>query len=146
MNSKILKIIVAVLSLVGIGLFLRVAFVDKEDVSGISDAVSPLVTYSIFLLVLAVVSVIVASLLGMFKNPAALKKTLLGVGTLAVALLISYIIASDAAVLDANNSVIAEAGSDISKYTSTGIWISLILLVIGGAFFICDLLKGLIKS
>ena len=146
MNSKILKIIVAVLSLVGIGLFLRVAFIDKEDVSGISNAVGPLVTYSVFLLGLAVVAVIVASLLGMFKNPAALKKTLLGLGTLAVALLISYIFASDAAVLDANNSTIAEAGSSISKYTSTGILISLILLVIGGAFFVYDLLKGLIKS
>lgn len=146
MNSKILKIIVAVLSVVGIGLFGRVASIDSENVSSISEAVSPLVTYSVALLVLAIIAAVVASLLGIFKNPAALKKTLLGVVALGVALLISYIMASDSAVLDANNSVIAKEGSDISKYTSTGIWISLILLLLGGVFFVYDLAKGLIKS
>ena len=146
MNSKILKIIVAVLSVVGIGLFGRVASIDSENVSAISEAVSPLVTYSVALLVLAIIAAVVASLLGIFKNPAALKKTLLGVVALGVALLISYIMASDSAVLDANNSVIAKEGSDISKYTSTGIWISLILLLLGGVFFVYDLAKGLIKS
>ncbi|CAM1365058.1 hypothetical protein [Tenacibaculum xiamenense] len=146
MNSKILKIIVAVLSVIGLILFFRVAGIDKEDTTALSDAVSPLVTYSVGLLILAVAAAIIASLLGIMKNPAALKKTLLGVAALVVALVISYILASDAAVLDANSSVIAEAGSDVSKYTSTGIWISLILLVIGGAFFVYDLIKGLIKS
>ncbi|SED19721.1 hypothetical protein SAMN04489761_4587 [Tenacibaculum sp. MAR_2009_124] len=146
MNSKILKIIVAVLSVIGLVLFFRVAGIDAEDKPALSVAVSPLVTYSLILMGIAVVAAVVASLLGIMKNPAALKKTLLGVAALAVALLISYILASDTVVLDANSSVIAEAGSDVSKYTSTGIWISLILLVIGGGFFVYDLLKGLIKS
>ncbi|MGG8496673.1 hypothetical protein ACQY1Q_09665 [Tenacibaculum sp. TC6] len=146
MNSKILKIVVAILSLVGIGLFLRVSGINSEDKVAISEAVSPLVTYSLVLLGLAVAAAVIASLLGMFKNPAALKKTLLGIVALAVALLISYILSSDGQVVDANGSVIAATGSQVSKYTSTGIWVSLILLVVGGVFFVIDLVKGLIKS
>ena len=146
MNSKILKIIVAILSLVGIGLFLRVSSINSEDKAAIAEAVSPLVTYSLVLLGLAAASAVIASVLGIFKNPAALKKTLLGVVALAVALLISYILSSDEQVVDANKDVIAIAGSQVSKYTSTGIWVSLILLVVGGVFFVIDLVKGLIKS
>ncbi|CAL2077553.1 hypothetical protein [Tenacibaculum sp. 190524A02b] len=146
MNSKILKIIVAVLSLVGIGLFLRVAGIDEEQAEAMSSAVSPLVTYSIALLGLAVVAAVVASLLGVLKNPAALKKALLGIVALAVVLLVSYILSPDNQVNDANGEIIAAAQSQVSKLTSTGIWVSLILLAVGGAFFIIDLLKGLVKS
>lgn len=145
MNKRILTILVAVISVIGFVLFLRVLGTDEENVAEMSGVVAPLVTFSIIILIAAVAIAVIASLLGVIKNPAALKKTLFGLVGLGVVLLVSYLIADSSEVLDANKLVIAEAGGSISKLTSGGIWTSLILLVVGGAFFIFDLFKGLIK-
>lgn len=146
MNSKLITILVAVLSLIGIVLFVMTMGVDTEDAAAISSAVSPLVTYSLILLGLTALVAVLASIWSLLKNPAALKKALLGVVALAVLLVISYILASDGQVVDANSEVIAASGSGVSKNTSTGIWLSIILIVIAGGFFVWDLLKGLVKS
>ncbi|MFV0248456.1 MAG: hypothetical protein ACK5H1_05815 [Tenacibaculum sp.] len=146
MKGKILKIVVAVLSAIGLAFFLRVSRIDQEDTIAISNTVSALVNYSIILFVIAVLAALIASLLGVLKNSEALKKTLLGIVTLAVVLLISYMLASDTQVIDANNEIIAEAGSQVSKYTSTAILVSLFLLLVGALFFVFDLVKSLIKS
>ncbi|WP_299011116.1 hypothetical protein [uncultured Tenacibaculum sp.] len=145
-NNKLITILVALLSLVGIVLFMVVMGADAEDPVAISDAVSPLVTYSLVLLGLTAGVTVLASILSLFKNPAALKKALLGLLGMGVLLVISYILASDGQVLGATNEVVAEAGSSVSKNTSTGIWLSVILIVIAGGFFVWDLLKGLVKS
>jgi len=145
-NNKLITILVALLSLVGIVLFMVAMGADAEDPVAISDAVSPLVTYSLVLLGLTAGVTVLASILSLFKNPAALKKALLGLLGMGVLLVISYILASDGQVLGATNEVVAEAGSSVSKNTSTGIWLSVILIVIAGGFFVWDLLKGLVKS
>lgn len=141
--TRILTFVVAVLAIIGVALFIRVAGVDDSDTVGVSDAVSPLVTYSLFLLIASVVIAVVASLWSMLKNPAALKKTLLGLGVLAVVLAIAYFSASDELVMGADG-VLAEKGS-ISKWVGTGIIYSLILGGIGLLFFVYDLIKGLVK-
>ena len=145
-NNKLITIFVALLSLVGIVLFMVAMGADKEDPVAISSAVSPLVTYSLVLLGLTAGVTVLASILSLFKNPAALKKALIGLLGMGVLLVISYILASDDQVLGATNEVVAEAGSSVSKNTSTGIWLSVILIVIAGGFFVWDLLKGLVKS
>ncbi|WGH74316.1 hypothetical protein P8625_09325 [Tenacibaculum tangerinum] len=146
MKNKFLTIIVALLSLIGIVLFVRTLGIEKEDVAGMSDAVSPLVTYSLILLGLAVAVTILASLFSLLKNPAALKKSLLGLLGLGVLFVISYMLAGDGQVVGANSEIVATAGSSVSKNTGTGIWLSIILIVIAGGFFVWDLLKGLVKS
>ncbi|CAM1360142.1 conserved membrane hypothetical protein [Tenacibaculum sediminilitoris] len=145
-NNRLITIIVALLSLVGIVLFVMTMGADTEDPAAMSDAVSPLVTYSLVLLGLTVAVTVLASLFSLFKNPAALKKSLLGLLAIGVLLVISYILSGDGQVIDANEKVIAAAGSSVSKNTGTGIWLSIILIVIAGGFFVWDLLKGLVKS
>lgn len=145
MNKRILTILIAVIALTGLVLFVRVMMTDPEDAVAISNASSPIVTFSLGLLIATVAIAVLASILGVAKNPNALKKTLLGVVALGVVVLVSYLFSDSSQVLDANDKVIAAADSAMSKLTSTGIWSSLILLVIGGAFFVFDLLKGLAK-
>ncbi|WP_428742611.1 hypothetical protein [Tenacibaculum sp.] len=145
-NNRLITIVVALLSLIGIVLFLMTMGVDSEDKVAMSDAVSPLVTYSLVLLILTAGVTVLASVFSLFKNPAALKKALLGILAMGVLLVVSYMFSSDSQVIDANEKVIAAAGSSVSKNTSTGIWLSIILIVIAGGFFVWDLLKGLVKS
>ena len=145
MNSKILTLLVAAISLIGAALFLNVARIDKEDVEAVSGAVSPLVTYSYWLLIGVVVTAVAASMWGMFKNPAALKKVLLGVLALAVLFAVSYFLSSDAQVIGADGGELAAQGST-SKWVGTGITYSVFLGVIASAFFVWDLLKGIVKS
>ncbi len=145
MNSRVLTILIAVISVIGFILFGLIAAVDAEDAAALSAKVSPFITYSVVLLIASIAIAVIASLLGVLKNPEALKKTLLGLAALVVVLVISYLVADSKEVIDAEREVIAAAGSSVSKLTSTGIWASLVLLVVGGAFFIFDLFKGLIK-
>jgi len=145
-NNRLITIVVALLSLVGIILFLTTLGVNEDDKAAMSDAVSPLVTYSLVLLGLTAGVTVLASILSLFKNPAALKKALLGLLGMGVLLVVSYILSADGQVIDANEKVIAAAGSSVSKNTSTGIWLSVILILIAGGFFVWDLLKGLVKS
>ena len=145
MNNKILTLLVALISLIGVGLFVNVVRIDAEDTQALSDAVSPLVSYSYYLLIVIVVVAVVISLLSMFKNPAALKKTALGIAALGVVLVVSYFMASNGEVIGADNSILAPAG-DISKWVGTGIRFTIVLGAIASVFFVWDLLKGIVKS
>ncbi|MBE7629869.1 hypothetical protein [Tenacibaculum piscium] len=145
MNNKILTLLVAAISLIGVALFVNVVIIDKENVEAVSNAVSPLVSYSYYLLIVIVIVAVVISLLSMLKNPAALKKTLLGVLVLGVLLVVSYMLSSDSQVLGPDAGVLVAAGST-SKWVGTGISFTLILGAIAGAFFVVDLLKGIVKS
>ena len=85
------------------------------------------------------------SLFSLLKNPAALKKTLLGLAIFGALFLVSYFASSDGAVLGANGEGLLEAGST-SKWSGIGLMFSYVLLAAGGLFFVVDLLRGLIKS
>lgn len=99
MNNKILTLLVALISLIGIGMYINVSVIDEENVEAISNAVSPLVGYALWLFIGVVAVAIIASLWGLFKNPAALKKTLLGLLVLGVLFVVSYFASSDGQVL-----------------------------------------------
>ena len=150
--SKILSIFIAVIALIGAVLFVRVFMADADAIENNSEVqssvVSPLVTFSTILLYLAIGVTIVLSLWTLIRNPENLKKTLLGLLVLGVVLVVAYFFADNAAVMDAQGKVLegGEAGSASSQWASTGIWFSIFLLAIAGAFFVIDLVKGLIKS
>ena len=146
MNNKIITIIVALLSIVGIGLFVMTFGIDKEDTEAMSGAVTPLVNYSLFLLIAAAVVAVVGSIWTLLKNPSALKKAGLGLLALVVVFGISYMLANSDQVIDAKDEIIAAAGSQVSRLSSTGILFSGILMLVAAAFFVVDLVKGLIKS
>lgn len=143
--NRLLTLLVAIIAVIGFGLFINVMMTDVENAEAISDASSPIVTFSIVILIATIVVAALASILGVAKNPKALKNTLIGIVALGVIILVSSLVSDSSQVLDANGNIIAAAESSVSKLTSTGIWSSLILLVVGGAFFVFDLFKGLIK-
>ena len=146
MNSKVLTIITAVISILGVAGFVMIANAE-EKTPEMESAVAFMVNTAYYLLIATVIVTAVLSLISLFKNPTALKKTLIGIAVLGVVLAISYFTASDAAVYDAQGIVIkgGEAGST-PKWAETGLTYSLILGAVGGAFFVFDLLKGLAKS
>ena len=145
--SKILTIIVAVISVIGIALFINVSITDDVPES-ISGAVGPLIGFSLYLFYAAVIITVALSIRGLDKNPENLKKTLIGLAAMAVLLIIAYILGDSEAVLDAQGNVLkgGELGSSSNQWVGSLIWYSSILVLIGGAFFVFDLAKGLVKN
>jgi len=150
MNSKFSKILtmsVAVVSLTGIALFINVTFTDEVP-SKISSAVGPLIVFSTYLFYAAVAITVGLSIIGLVKSPENLKKTLFALGAMTVLLIVSYILGDSEPVLDAQGKVLegGESGAASNQWVGSLIWYSTILVLIGGAFFVYDLLKGLVKT
>ena len=145
--SKILTIIVAVISVIGIALFINVSITDDVPES-ISGAVGPLIGFSLYLFYAAVIITVALSIRGLVKNPENLKKTLIGLAAMGVLLVIAYILGDSEAVLDAQGNVLkgGELGSSSNQWVGSLIWYSSILVLIGGIFFVYDLAKGLVKN
>ncbi len=73
---------------------------------------------------------------------------MLGLAVLGVIMVVSYILGDSNAVLDAQGAVIegGEAGASSNQWVGTLIWYSTILVLIGSAFFVFDLIKGIVKN
>jgi uncharacterized membrane protein len=151
-SNKILSIIIAFVALVGAFLFIRIFMEDAEAIETNVDlqnkVISPIIYYSTSLLIATVVITVGLSLWSLIRNPENLKKTLMGLGVLAVLLIISYFLSDSEAVINAAGGISegGEAGSSVNKWVGTGIWYSLILGAVASFFFVYDLVKGLIKS
>jgi len=151
-SNKILSIIIALVALVGAFLFIRIFMEDAEAIETNVDlqnkVISPIIYYSTFLLIATVVITVVLSLWSLIRNPENLKKTLMGLGVLAILLIISTFLSDSEAVINAAGGISegGEAGSSVNKWVGTGIWYSLILGAVASFFFVYDLVKGLIKS
>jgi hypothetical protein len=138
---------VAVISVIGIALFINVSITDDVPES-ISGAVGPLIGFSLYLFYAAVIITVALSIRGLVKNPENLKKTLIGLAAMGVLLVIAYILGDSEAVLDAQGNVLkgGELGSSSNQWVGSLIWYSSILVLIGGIFFVYDLAKGLVKN
>ena len=153
MNEKLAKILTYVTGLIGlIGFifFIRIVMAGDEaitdDVDLQNSILSPFITFSIIALVASAGIAVIYSLLNLFKDPAVLKRTLLGVAVLAVLFVVSYALASGDAVTDQLGKILegGEAGSG-SKMISALINFSFILGAVGLGFFLIDFVKGLVK-
>jgi uncharacterized membrane protein len=154
MNSKISKILSLASGLIGlIAIYFLVRIIMegddavKESLELQNSLVSPFVSFAKVILIITAVVAILFSLWNLVRQPKLLKKTLISLAGLAVLLMISYAMASDAAVTNISGNVIkdGEAGS-VSKWVSTGIWYSMILGGIGLAFFLWDFVKSLVST
>lgn len=151
-SDKILNIVIALIALIGGVLFVRIFMEDTEaietNVEIQNKVVSPLISYSFWLFIAAVVITVLLSLWGLIRNPENLKKTLGGLAVLGALLLIAYFLSDSEVVYNAAGGIEpgGEAGSAVNKWVGTGIWYSIILGGIAGVFFVWDLVKGLIKS
>ncbi|HCE55945.1 MAG TPA: hypothetical protein DER05_13510 [Lutibacter sp.] len=150
-TSKILTFVTGFIGLVGFYFFVRIVMEGddaiKEDGALQASILSPFISFSIFLLIATALISIIFSLLNLTKHPEVLKRTLLGVGAMALLLVLAYVFATDEATTDAMGKVIldGEAGS-VSKWVSTLINYSFILGSIGLAFFLFDFVKSLVKN
>jgi len=151
MNSKISKILSLASGLIGlISIYFLVRIIMegddsvKESLDLQNSLVSPFVSFAKVILIITTVIAVVFSLWNLVRQPKLLKKTLISLAALGVLLLISYMMASDAAVTNVSGNIIkdGEAGST-SKWVSTGIWYSMILGAIGLGFFLWDFVKSL---
>lgn len=150
--SKILSAFVALIAVIGAFLFIRVFMADADaietDAEVQASVITPIIVFSTSLFYLAVGTAVIMSVLALVKNPESLKKTLLGVLVLGVILAVAYFTGDSLEVTDPQGKVLegGEAGSSVNQWVSTGIWYSMFLGIIAGAFFVWDLIKGLIKS
>ncbi|MCG1035386.1 hypothetical protein [Polaribacter sargassicola] len=146
--SKILSIVIAVIAIIGALLFIRIFMTDVDDTEALNSSVGSIVTFSTILFYFAVGSTLILSLIGLFTNPDNLKKTLLGVAVLGVVLVFAYFLADSNAVIDSAGKILegGEEGASSNQWVGTGIYYSIVLLLVAGAFFVLDLVKGLIKS
>ncbi|MCA0933225.1 hypothetical protein LCM02_12245 [Lutimonas saemankumensis] len=154
MNSKIAKILSLASGLIGlIAIYFLVRIIMegddavKESLELQNSLVSPFVSFARVILIITAIIAIVFSLWNLVRQPKLLKKTLISLAGLAVLLMISYAMASDAAVTNVSGNVIkdGEAGP-VSKWVSTGIWYSMILGGIGLGFFLWDFVKSLVST
>lgn len=142
--TKILKGLVGLIAVVAAYFFIMIISTGDDVIvegGGSLGIVGPMVSFSIGLFLVVLGLTVLFSIIGLFKKPEALKKTLLGLAVLGVFLAISYGLAADNAVTDVTGEVLpgGEAGSN-SKWVSTGIWYTVLLgatafatIVIGGA-------------
>ncbi len=151
-SNKILNIIIAAIAIIGAVLFVRVGMEDAEVIKSSAEVqnsvVSPLISFSFWLFIAAVVIAIALSFWTIIKNPENLKKMLMSLAALGVLLLVAYFMADSDVVYDAAGKIQpgGEEGSSINKWVGTGIWYSVILGGVASIFFVLDLGKGLIKS
>jgi len=157
--SKILMIIVLVLAVIGIVLYYFTTAIDipAEEAPGYDAAklvesakVGTFVGYGLILLVVVTVVTLALSLLNLLKKPALLKKALLGLGVMLVLFAIAYFTSNGDEVLDASGNIFVDSDkvpyvASTYKYVATAIQYSVILLVVGGALFIYDMVKNLVK-
>lgn len=152
-SNKILNILIAAIALIGGVLFIRIFMEDSQEIVDNVDnlqntVVSPLISFSFWLFIIAVIVTIALSLWSMIRNPENLKKTFGGIAVLAILLVIAYFLSDSNVVYNTAGGIErgGEEGSSINRWVGAGIWYSLILGGIAGIFFIVDLLKGLVKS
>ena len=146
--SKFLNIFIAVIAVIGAFLFIRIFMTDLDNAEALNSSVGNIVTFSTILLYFAIGATIILSLIGLFTNPDNLKKTLLGLAVLGIVLVFAYFLADSKVVLDSAGKILVggEEGASSNQWVGTGIYYSIVLLMVAGAFFVLDLLKGLIKS
>ena len=158
--SKILTAISAVIGLVGVYFLASIIAIGDDALTTDADAqgsvISPLISFSLFLLYATILITLVYSVWNLAKNPDQLKKALISLGALAVILVVVYVSAPDNIPLDVNNQPIAiesaggkvlvgDAAVSASKWVSTGINYAGVLGVVGLVFFLIDFVKGLFK-
>ncbi|MFZ2284698.1 MAG: hypothetical protein WAV86_12560 [Lutibacter sp.] len=150
-KSRILSYVTGIIGLIGFYFFVRIIMVGDtvlmEDAGEQNSILSPFITYSIFLLIVTAATLVIFSILNLTKDRELFKRTLMGIATMGILLVVAYVFASDAASTDATGKIMAdgEAGS-VSKWVSTLINYSFILGTIGLGLFLFDFVKSLVKN
>lgn len=144
--SRILTIVAAVISLIGVFFLVRIIMVGDEAIQngGEQGIIDGLYGFAMFLLLAVTAVTVVMSLMNLIKNPQHLKKSLIGLVIMLVLLGITYAVADGSEVLDPITGNVIEDGQagPISKWVSALINFTGLLGVLGlGA-----ILWGVVRS
>jgi len=119
--SKILTIVVALISVIGIILYIRVVMA-SDDNAVLDGRVSGFVTFSKLILILTAILAIGFSILNLIKHPQALKKSLISIVILGAILAVTYFTATSDVVTDFSGNVL-----EASRNQSTSKWVSALI-------------------
>ncbi|MFB0937713.1 MAG: hypothetical protein ACI89R_000215 [Candidatus Azotimanducaceae bacterium] len=144
---KIAKIGVAVLSLIGVLLLVRVMTAGEDPVA-IDSAANPFITFSVILLILATAIVVIFTIGNLIKHPKQLKSALLTLIVLGGLFALAYVIANGDAVTDKFGNVVKDGGEPgpISKRVGALLNYSYILGIIAVGAVILGSVKGLFSK
>jgi hypothetical protein len=154
MNHKLYKFVKigsGLLGVIGVILLVLVLLAGDEavrtDLATQSRVVDPFITFTFVILGIALILTLGFTLLGLLKNPGALKKSLLTLAVLGVLFFIAYMLSNGDAVTDKFNQVIkdGEAGP-VSRRVGTLINYTYILGVIGLVCVLWGSLKGMFSK
>ena len=141
---KILKIIAAVLSLLGIVFLIRIIAEGDEPIKaaaleGDTAIIDPMAIVTYVILGITLLFVLYFVLKNLFTHAASLKNTLLGVGAFVAVLVISYVVSGGDATVYKYNNVAATAGE--SQMVGGGLVAFYILMVAAAVAMILSGIK-----
>ncbi|QWX84030.1 hypothetical protein H0I23_16530 [Cellulophaga sp. HaHaR_3_176] len=133
---KIIKIILIVLSVVGTVLWVQLPSIDVPETEAIgSGSMNFMFIITFVLLAIAVLATLFFGLKNVFSSPDGLKKTLIGVGGLAVVGILSYVFASgtdiDIPAMEAKTGILTDEGTVKTIGTFLNMFFILTIIAVG---------------
>ncbi|WP_299885004.1 hypothetical protein [uncultured Lacinutrix sp.] len=144
---KILKIVLAVLGVLGIIFLARIVSTGDEEVKKLAAAgdtglMEPMTWIAYIVLAIAIALVLVFVLRNLFSNSNNLKKTLMSIGAFVLVLLFGYIMANGVETPMQDGKMLSESGS---KWVGTGLYMFYALAIIAVVTMLFTGIKKMIK-
>ena len=146
--ENIIKIVCAVLGLLGIIFLFRILATGDDDIKmaasmGDFSLISPLISLSMFILFITVAVTIIFSLINLASNPGKLKKSMIFIGFLIIVIGIAYASSTGVETPMKDGQVLSASGS---KWVGTGIRVFYILASVAVLSMIAFGARNIIKK
>ena len=146
--ENIIKIVCAVLGLLGVIFLFRILASGDDDIKmaasmGDFSLISPLISLSMFILFITVAVTIIFSLINLASNPGKLKKSMIFIGFLIIVIGIAYASSTGVETPMKDGQVLSASGS---KWVGTGIRVFYILASVAVLSMIAFGARNIIKK
>ena len=146
--QNIIKIVSAIIGVLAAFFLLRIIGIGDEDIKmaanmGDFGAVSPLVELARVVLLITVAVTLIFTLLGLFSDPAKLKKASISIGLFLIVIAISYILSDGVETPLKDGDVLSASGS---KWVGTGIRTFYILAIVAIGLMLFSGVSKIIKK
>ena len=146
--ENIIKIVCAVLGLLGVIFLFRILASGDDDIKmaasmGDFSLISPLISLSMFILFITVAVTIIFSLINLASNPGKLKKSLIFIAFLIVVIGVAYVSSTGVETPMKDGQVLSASGS---KWVGTGIRVFYILASVAVLSMIAFGARNIIKK
>ena len=146
--ENIIKIVCAVLGLLGVVFLFRILATGDDDIKmaasmGDFSLISPLISLSMFILFITVAVTIIFSLINLASNPGKLKKSMIFIGFLIIVIGIAFASSTGVGTPMKDGQVLSASGS---KWVGTGIRVFYILASVAVLSMIAFGARNIIKK